>query len=82
MRIHKRLPIAISSWGWKDSPDWSEIQKAVDRINKDSFKDGIYFYDIETGCDEYAVLICGHKINDEVASEWYFEQHTDEFQDL
>ena len=57
--MNEYINISFSfSWDWKSQPEWIGIFKAIDEL----FSRGhsAYHYEIETGSDEYGLLISGY----------------------
>lgn len=58
------------SWDWKDQPKWSEIFDAIQCLNEIGLS--AYHYEIETGSDEYGLLVSANSgLDDKQAyEEW------------
>lgn len=46
----------IFSWDWKDQPNWEEITKFVQSLPV------AYFHQVNTGDDDFAVLVADKKL--------------------
>ena len=68
--IHKSKPIAILEWRYREQPDFDEISKIVNDFQK-RFGEGVKIKNIETGSNEYAIVI-GVKTMSEAEAEAYF----------
>ena len=51
--ILKTKPIAIHTWDWRAQPDWSFITS----LFSGKYGKGMHIVEIETNCDEYAIVI-------------------------
>lgn len=52
-------------WDWKEQPPWNKISDAVNKLKQQS--SDIIFYDIETGSDEYSLLISVNEYDEDEA---------------
>lgn len=71
MIIHQTKPIAIESWDWKEQPDFLAISKVVNDF-QEKYKNGISILEVETGCDEHAIVI-GDKTLTEATAKWAYQ---------
>lgn len=71
---NKYKPESIIEWDWKDSPNWSLVQTAIDHIR--SFDLPFVFIDIDTKSDDCAVMIAPKGYTDELANLMYENRYT------
>lgn len=51
----------VFSWDWKDQPDWKEITQYVNNYGT-STGWALYFHEVETDSDCYAVLVADKQL--------------------
>jgi len=58
------------SWDWKSQPDIGEILDASQNLWRQGLP--VFHYDIDTGCDEFGLLITdkGNMTKDQAYAEW------------
>lgn len=55
MRGEIRIISYALSWDWKTQPNWVEVEEAIIDLFDNGYRPA--FYEIETGSDQYALLI-------------------------
>jgi hypothetical protein len=77
--INLKEPIAIVTWDWKEQPSWGAISSAMEHV---SFlaSGKISFYSVDTGSDDYAVVITGqhNQPENDTKAEEIYDQAWDE----
>lgn len=75
--IHKQLPIAVHTWDWKEQPNWHFINSVISNFIG-RYGHGIWIEEIETGADEYAIVISKTELGSDEAMAYYRDAGDDE----
>jgi len=75
--IHKSQPLAVHTWDWKTQPEWHFIQSVISNfLGRHGY--GIYIEEVETGNDEYAIVISKNEIGGTEVYQHYVDAINDE----
>lgn len=66
------MPVCLITWDWKEQPNWKDVMKAIEKAQ--SFNSGVRIHEIETGADEYAIIVSTSKFTKEDAARYYRDQ--------
>lgn len=69
------MSVGLITWDWKEQPNWGHVIKAVELAQ--SFNAGVKIHEVDTGGDEYAIIISTDRFPKEDAERYY--QNIDEF---
>lgn len=78
MVIHKTQPIAVHTWDYKAQPNWDKIIQVIDSITK--LNQRVKIIEVDTGCDEYAIVIGDSNLTKETAEQAYQHMYDDDFE--
>lgn len=73
-QINKEKKVGVHSWDWKEQPNWKKVLEIIEFIQK--FTDsGVIIHEIETGTDEYAIVVGERWLTQEEANKLYQERY-------
>lgn len=67
----------VISWDWRQQPDLIKLREAVRRVSGGACD----LAEIDTGGDDYAVVIADHVVDDAEARELYVQQQYEDEED-
>ena len=74
MIIHKTKPIAIHDWDWREQPDFARISSVANDF-LERFEHGINIIPVNTGADEYAIVIGDKDLTCAMAKQAYDQRY-------
>ncbi|CCH02037.1 hypothetical protein FAES_4037 [Fibrella aestuarina BUZ 2] len=69
--IHTQQPLAVHSWDWRSQPTWSVIVDTIRYFQQRYADQGVAIEEVETGGDEYAIVLGPASLTEQQASETY-----------
>ena len=66
------MPVSLITWDWREQPNWNHVIKAIDKVR--GFNSGMKIFEIETGSDDYAIIVATANVSKEEAERYYRNQ--------